>query len=92
MELVTIKNKFQIVIPRTIRERAHLDVGDLLAAGIENGKITFTPKSVIDRHLAEGLKDLAEGRTHGPYKTADEAIAALEARAARKPRSSRKRR
>ncbi len=90
MELVTIKNKFQIVIPRAIRERAHLDVGDLLEAGIENGKITFTPKSVIDRRLAEGLKDLAEGRTHGPYHTADEAIAALEARAARRARRPRK--
>lgn len=92
MELVTIKNKFQIVIPRTIRERAHLGVGDLLEAGIENGKITFMPKSVIDRRLAEGLKDLAEGRTHGPYKTVEEAIAALEARTARKARSPRKRR
>lgn len=92
MDLVTIKNKFQIVIPRTIRERVHLDIGDLLEAGIENGKITFTPKTAIDRHLAEGLKELAEGRTHGPYETADEAIAALESRAARKTRGPRKRR
>jgi len=92
MDLVTIKNKFQIVIPRAIREQAHLDVGDLLEAGIENGKITFTPKSIIDRHLAEGLTDLAEGRTHGPYETASEAIAALEARTPKKPKISGKRR
>jgi AbrB family looped-hinge helix DNA binding protein len=78
MELVTVKNKFQIVIPQSIREQAHIGVGDLLEAGIEGGKITFTPKSVIDRHLAEALQDVAEGRTHGPYGSVIEAIAALE--------------
>ena len=78
MDLVTVKEKFQIVIPQSIRAQVRLDVGDLLEAGFENGKITFTPKSVIDRHLAEGLSDLAAGRTHGPFTTAAEAIAALE--------------
>jgi AbrB family looped-hinge helix DNA binding protein len=80
MALVTVKTKFQIVIPLSIREQAHVDVGDLLEASVENGKITFTPKSLVDKHLAEGLKDLAAGRTHGPYRTAGDAIEALEAR------------
>jgi AbrB family looped-hinge helix DNA binding protein len=80
MELVTVKNKFQIVIPQSIREQAHIGVGDLLEATIEDGKITFTPKVAIDRHLAEALQDVATGRTHGPYNTATEAIAALESR------------
>lgn len=80
MELVTVKTKFQIVIPQSIRELANVGIGDLLEAGIENGKITFTPKSVVDRHLAEGLADLAAGRSHGPYATAPQAIAGLERR------------
>ena len=63
MALVTVKNKFQIVIPQSIREEVHIDVGDLLEASVENGKITFTPKSVIDRHLAEALDDLVADRT-----------------------------
>jgi AbrB family looped-hinge helix DNA binding protein len=83
MELVTVKNKFQIVIPQSIRELAHIGIGDLLEASIEGGKITFTPKTVIDRHLAEGLQDVKDGRTHGPYSNATDAITALEARAAR---------
>ncbi len=86
MELVTIKDKFQIVIPQSIRKMAGVGIGDLLEAKVEHGKITFTPKSLIDRHLAEGLNDLRENRTHGPYKSAKEAIAALEARASRKSR------
>ena len=81
MQLVTVKTKYQIVIPRAIREQAGVGVGDLLEAKVEKGKITFAPKSVLDRHLAEGLEDLKKGRTHGPYKSAKDAIAALEARA-----------
>lgn len=81
MQLVTVKTKYQIVIPRAIREQAGVGIGDLLEAKVEKGKITFAPKSVLDRHLAEGLEDLKKGRTHGPYKSAKEAIAALDARA-----------
>jgi AbrB family looped-hinge helix DNA binding protein len=91
MELVTVKTKFQVVIPREIRERARLDIGDLLEASYENGKITFTPKTVIDRHLAEGIEDVARGRTHGPYQSAATAISALERRAAKRNRNSGKR-
>ena len=81
MNLVTVKNKFQIVIPQRVREQAHIEIGDLLEASVEDGKITFTPKSLVDRHLAEGLEDLRKGRTHGPYNSAEAAIAALESRA-----------
>jgi AbrB family looped-hinge helix DNA binding protein len=91
MELVTVKTKFQVVIPREIRKQARLDIGDLLEASFENGKITFTPKTVIDRHLAEGLEDLAQGRTHGPYHSAAEAISALERRAAKRNKNGGKR-
>ena len=83
MDIVTVKNKFQIVIPRHVREQVHIEIGDILEAGVEDGKITFTSKSLIDRHLAEGLEDARRGRTHGPYASAGEAIAALDARAKR---------
>jgi len=91
MELVTVKNKFQVVIPQSIRKQVRLDVGDLLEASFENGKITLTPKTVIDRHLAEALEDLDRGRTHGPYHSATEAIAALERKAGKRNRNAGKR-
>jgi AbrB family looped-hinge helix DNA binding protein len=91
MELVTVKTKFQIVIPQSIRKRVRLDIGDLLEAAFENGKITFTPKTVLDRHLAEGLEDLARGRTHGPYESATEAVSALERRTVKRNKNPRKR-
>ncbi len=83
MDIVTVKNKFQIVIPQHIREQVHVEIGDLLEASVEDGKITFTPKSLIDRHLAEGFEDAKHGRTHGPYASTKDAIKALEARAKR---------
>jgi AbrB family looped-hinge helix DNA binding protein len=83
MEIVTVKTKFQIVIPQHIRDQVHVEVGDILEADVQDGKITFTPKSLIDRRLAEGLEDMKKGRTHGPYATANAAINALDARAKR---------
>ena len=50
---------------------------------MEDGKITFTPKTLVDRHLAQGLEDAREGRTHGPYVSGEAAIAALDSRAKR---------
>ena len=83
MDIVTVKSKFQIVIPQHIREQVHVEIGDLLEASVEGGKITFTPKSLIDRHLAEGIEDAKHGRTHGPYANAGDAIRALETRSKR---------
>lgn len=70
MALVTIKNKYQIVIPAKVRRAVSLRVGDFLEATVENGKITLSPQAVIDRkHLAklpkgvrEGLEDIRIGR------------------------------
>ncbi len=90
MDIVAVKNKFQIVIPQHIREQVRVEIGDLLEARVEQGKITFTPKSLVDRHLAEGLEDLKRGRTHGPYANAKDAIEALERRAKRRAKKPRR--
>lgn len=83
--LVRVKEKYQVTLPAEMRAKARLAVGDLLEIGIErSGVITLTPKSLVDRHVAEGLADLKAGRVHGPYKSADEAIAELDQKAARK--------
>ena len=49
MAIVTVKDKYQVVIPRDVREQAGVNVGDLLEARLEKGKITFTPKVIVDR-------------------------------------------
>ena len=79
MSLVKVKTKGQVTLPTRLREQAGLNVGDLLEAKLEkNGKITLTPKSLIDRHIEEGLEDIRKGRTYGPFDTAEDLIASLK--------------
>lgn len=83
--LVRIKEKFQVTLPAELRTRSGLAVGDFLEVSLEQGGvITLTPKSMVDRQIAEGLADLKAGRVHGPYETAEEAISALDGRTGRK--------
>jgi AbrB family looped-hinge helix DNA binding protein len=89
MQLVTVKSKYQVVIPAAVRRQIRVGVGDLLEAKAEDGRIVLTPKSVIDRRLAEALEDVKAGRVHGPFESAESLIASLTANtrasAARKP-------
>ncbi len=87
MPIVTVKNKFQVVIPQRVREQIGVSVGDILEAKVERGRITLTPKSVVDRAIAEGLEDVRKGRVRGPFHTADQMLDSLKGR---KQRSSRK--
>ena len=77
MSIVTVKNKYQVVIPRDLREEIGLSVGDLLEARIERGKITFTPKVLVDRGIAQSLADFKSGRSYGPFKTHQEFLTSL---------------
>jgi len=80
MSIVTVKNKYQVVIPRAVRERIGVAVGDILEAKVERGRITLTPKSLVDRAVAEGLEDVRKGRVRGPFDTVDEMIDSLKGR------------
>lgn len=47
----------KVTLPAELRKLVGLRAGDLLEARIERGKITLTPKSVVDLRLAESLMD-----------------------------------
>ena len=49
MAIVTVKNKYQVVIPQAIREKLGINRGDVLEAKVERGRLTYVPKTVIDR-------------------------------------------
>ena len=66
MALVKIKEKYQVTLPAALRQKAGLEVGDLLEAKVEGKKITLTPKSVLDRELAQALKEIEQGKTLDP--------------------------
>lgn len=77
MPLVRVKTKYQVTLPNAVRRQVRVSIGDLLEAKVERGKITLTPKSLIDREIAEGLQDFRRGRFIGPFKSAKEGILAL---------------
>ncbi len=77
MPLVKIKEKYQVTLPASVREKAGLEVGDLLEAKVEGKKITLTPKTVLDRELALALKEIDEGKTYGPFSSAKDLIRSL---------------
>lgn len=83
MALMAVKNKFQVVIPRKIRERIRLRVGDLLEASVERGKIKFSPKMVVDRGFAESLADFKAGRSYGHFSSRGEVVTSLHQESAK---------
>ncbi|MGH7949889.1 MAG: AbrB/MazE/SpoVT family DNA-binding domain-containing protein [Candidatus Binataceae bacterium] len=72
--------KFQVVIPKQIRQAARLRVGDYVEATLTREGIVLRPKALIDRDLErdleEALEDIKAGRVYGPYD-ASEAVRAL---------------
>jgi AbrB family looped-hinge helix DNA binding protein len=80
MSIVTVKNKYQIVIPQRVREQIGVAVGDILEAKVERGRITLTPKVMVDRAILEGLEDVRKGRVRGPFNTVDEMLDSLKGR------------
>lgn len=77
MSIVSVKKKYQVVIPTKVRKEAGIKVGDLLEAKVERGKVVFTPKSLLDRRIAEGLEDIRKGRVSGTFDSGEEMIAAI---------------
>ena len=58
MAIVTVKNKYQVVIPQALREELGINRGDVLEVRVERGRLTYTPKTVIDR-IPEGKVERA---------------------------------
>lgn len=77
MPIVTVKNKYQVVIPRRVREEIGVDVGDVLEARAEGGRIVFEPKSVVDRGIAESIAEFQGGRGYGPFDSHADFVKAL---------------
>jgi len=71
----------QVVIPRKIHDELGLTSGDYLEVEVKKGKIVLTPKTLIEKEIAEGLEDIKKGRVSGPFSSADDVINHLRGRA-----------
>jgi AbrB family looped-hinge helix DNA binding protein len=77
MSIIRVKTKGQVTIPASLRARLGVAEGDLLEARIEGHLITLTPKTLVDKRLAEGLADIRAGRIKRPFASADALVASL---------------
>lgn len=80
MPAVKVGVSRQVVIPKKIHDELGLAPGDYLEVELRGNQLILTPKTLIDKRLAEGLEDIKKGRTLGPFKSAKEATKALRAR------------
>ena len=75
MALVRIKGKYQVTIPTGIRNALELEEGDMLEIEVQDGKLIFTPKVVLDREsiaaLDEALDEVEAGETVGPFDSVE---------------------
>ena len=71
----------QVVIPKTIHDRLGLRPGDYLQVEIAEGRVVFTPKTLVDKRvealMAESVEDFAAGRSYGPFDSADQLVRSL---------------
>jgi len=84
MSLVTVKKKYQIVIPEEVRGKIKVEVGDTLKVEEKNGVMVLTPVTVIDKSQTyfwteewqKGEKAAEEAKKKGQFRdfsNADEA-------------------
>lgn len=80
------------MVPPSIRRKACLKAGDRVEFKVSGGVITILPKlpsaddeytpeqrRVIDARLAKADEDIKHGRVYGPFDTAEEMVASIEA-------------
>jgi len=86
-----VGHKYQVVIPKRIRDAAGLKVGDYIEADLTREGILLRPKMLVDRDLSDALKealaDATAGRMSKPFKSAGALVRSLKrpVRHARKP-------
>ena len=77
MPVVRLGASRQVTIPKGIHDELGLSPGDYLEVEIQEGKVVYTPKTFVDKRIDEGLRDIAEGRVHGPFSSAEDAVRSL---------------
>lgn len=80
MAAVKIGVTRQIVIPKKFHDELGLSPGDYLQVELQGNQLILTPKTLVDKRLAEGLEDIKKGLVIGPFDNADEAIQALQSK------------
>ena len=77
MAAVKIGVSRQVAIPKKLHDQLGLAPGDYLEIEVQDNRLILTPKTLIEKRLAEGLDDLKRGRTYGPFSSPSALIRSL---------------
>jgi AbrB family looped-hinge helix DNA binding protein len=86
-EIQKIGPKYQVTIPKTVRNQLGLKIGDLMQARVgENHTVVLERKRLVDfdpleEDLREAIADHKAGRVLGPFATARDTVKALHSSA-----------
>jgi len=90
MPVVKVGASRQVAIPKKLHDQLGLSPGDYLEVELDKGKLVLTPKALVDKEvekrLTESFEDVRQGRVHGPFSSAKEAIRSLRGGKKRKAR------
>lgn len=90
MELVKIKNHYQVTIPRGLREKLNINVGDYVEVEDKNGEIVITPVKMVhpDQEYfytkkwqegeAQADQDIEKNEVIGPFENVEDSLQALK--------------
>lgn len=78
MSLVKVKTNGQVILPSSLRQRAGVNVGDVLEAKIEKGKVD------------ESIEQIRKGEFYGPFDTAEEMLQSLHRNSKRGKKTNRR--
>jgi len=76
MPVVKVMQRRQVVIPKELFDALNLETGDYLEARLEDGKLVYIPKEIVDRDewyasqagketIKKALHDIKEGKGQG---------------------------
>jgi bifunctional DNA-binding transcriptional regulator/antitoxin component of YhaV-PrlF toxin-antitoxin module len=90
---ITVKHEADLVVPARVWRQAGIKAGDRVELKVAGGVITITAKlpdaddeytpaqrRIIDARLAKADKDIKHGRVYGPFNSAEEMAASIEAK------------
>ena len=86
MAAVKVGASRQVAIPKKLHDELGLSPGEYLEVERRGNQLVLTPKSLIEKRLAEALDDVKHGRLGGPYDSVEDLIASLHG--ARRPRKT----
>lgn len=92
VELIQVRRKAQVTLPRSARQALNIEEGDFLDVRVKGGEIVLRVKKLVDKEQSwfwtrrwqegerEAEEDIRAGRVHS-FGSAKEAVAFLHRRA-----------